>query len=103
MSNTAYVPGNGNLPFGNRNTNPQGSFYSTDSEFSPDELNLIEKAIRYAIFDAAPAQFNSLKVLFSKPYSEKGSDEFEYLEHTFGRSPIEAAATASIQASVPGT
>lgn len=103
MSNTVYVPGNGNLPFGNRNTNPQGSFYSGDSEYSPVESNLIQKAIRYAIFDAAPAQYTALKVLFSKPYKEYGSDEFEYLEFSFGRSPIESAAITAVQAPVPGS
>lgn len=102
MSNTNYTPGLGNLPFGNRNTNPEGSFYSADSEYSPVELNLIQKAIKEEIFDAAPAQFNSLKVLFSKPYSEKNLDEFEYLESSFGRSPIEANAITAIQAANPG-
>jgi hypothetical protein len=102
MSNTNYTPGLGNLPYGNRNTNPQGSFYSNDSEYNPVELNLIQKAIREVIFDAAPAQYNALKVLFSKPYAEKNLDEFEYLEKTFGRSPIESAVNVAPQAAVPG-
>jgi len=102
MSNVNYTPGLGNLPFGNRNTNPEGSFYSGDSEYSPVESDLIAKAIKYAIFDAAPAQYNSLKVLFSKPFSEKNLDEFEYKEKSFGRSPIEAAAITAVQVAVPG-
>ncbi len=102
MSNTVYAPGLGNLPFGNQNTNPQGAFYTGDSQFSPVETNLIQKAIREAIFDAAPAQFNSLKLLFAKPFIEVNLDEHEYLESTFGRSPIEAAAIAAAQAAVPG-
>lgn len=102
MSNTNYTPGLGNLPFGNRNTNPEGSNYANDSEYSPVELNLIQKAIKEEVFDAAPAQFNSLKVLFSKPYSEKNLDEFEYLEASFGRSPIEANAITAVQVAVPG-
>jgi hypothetical protein len=102
MSNTVYAPGPGNLPYGNMNTNPQGSFYSGDSAYTPTESNLIQKAIRYAIFDASPAQFTSLKLLFSKPYKEYGSDEFEYLEYSFGRSPIAAAAGTAAQAANPG-
>ena len=102
MSNTNYTPGIGNLPFGNRETNPQGSFYNPESEYTAVETNLIQKAIREVIFDAAPAQYNSLKVLFSKPYAEKNLDEFEYLEKTFGRSPIESTAIVPAQVAVPG-
>ena len=52
MSNKTYAPGVGNLPYGNLNTNPQGSNYAVDSAFSPDESLLIQKAVRQAIFDA---------------------------------------------------
>jgi len=102
MSNTNYTPGLGNLPFGNRNLNPEGSFYSNDSQFTPEETALIQKAIRYMIFDAAPAQYDSLKLLFSKDFEEKSLDEFQYYEETFGRSPIEAAAAVPAEAAVPG-
>jgi hypothetical protein len=102
MSNTAYTPGLGNLPFGLRNLNPQGSNYANDSAYSPEEVNLIQKEIRKAIFDAAPEQYNALKLLFSKPMIEKGSDEFEYLENTFGRSPLESAAIVAAQPANPG-
>jgi hypothetical protein len=102
MSNTVYTPGNGNLPFGNRNTNAEGANYGQDSVYSPEESNLIAKEIRRAIFDAAPAQYNALKLLFDKPFIEKGSDEFEYLENTFGRTPLEADAIAGAVVAVPG-
>lgn len=102
MSNTNYEPGLGNLPFGNQNTNPQASFYGAESEFGVSESNLIAKAIRRAIFDAAPAQFNSLKLLYAKPMKGVANDEFEYLEKTFGRSPIEAASAAGAEAAVAG-
>jgi len=102
MSNINYEPGLGNLPFGNRNTNPEGAFYTGDSQFNPVETDLIQKAIKYAIFDAAPAQFNSLKVLFSKPFTDVNLDEFSYKEKSFGRSPIEAAAGVAAQAAAPG-
>jgi hypothetical protein len=103
MSQYTYTPGNGNLPYGNRNTNPQGANYGTDSVYSPEETNLIMKEIRKTIFDAAPAQYNALKLLFEKPFIEKGSDEFEYLEKTFGRSPLEANANVGAVAAVPGS
>jgi len=102
MSDTLYTPGIGNSPFGNLNTNPQGSFYGLESEYSPAELNLIQKDIKRIIFDAAPAQFDSLKVAFSKPFIDKNLDEFEYLEHSFGRSPLVAAANTAAQAATPG-
>lgn len=102
MSNQAYTPGLGNLPFGNQNTNPQASFYGVESQFSPSEANLIEKAIKSVIFDAAPAQYTSLKLLFAKPFEDVNLDEFEYLEKTFGRSPIESAAIVGAAAAAPG-
>ena len=102
MSNTNYTPGPGNIPFGNQNTNPQASFYGTESQFSVTESNLIAKAIQATLFDAAPAQFDTLKLLFMKPFEDVNNDEFEYLEHTFGRSPLEATAIVAAQAAVPG-
>lgn len=102
MANTNYEPGIGNAPFGNLNTNPQSSFYGAESEFGVNEQNLIQKSIRKAIFDAAPAQFNSLKLLYAKSMKEYGNDEFEYLEKTFGRTPLEAATGVAAQAAVAG-
>jgi len=103
MSNINYIPGQGNAPFGNLNTNPQGSFYGAESEYSPAETDLIRKAIYGKIFDAAPAQFNSLKVAFSKDFEDVLSDEHEYKENTFGRSAIVAAGNVGAQAASPGT
>jgi len=102
MSAQTYSPGVGNLPFGNLNTNPENANYQNDSQFSPEEQNLIQKEIRRAIFDAAPAQYNALKLLSMKAYIEKNNDEFEYLEKTFGRTPIEAAGIVAAQAPVAG-
>lgn len=99
MSTIGYTPGVGNLPFGNTNTNPQASEYALISGASPTETLLIAKAIQNAIFDAAPAQYNALKLLYAKPFEEVDLDEFEYLENTFGRSALVfnaiVAATAS--------
>lgn len=103
MSNTNYVPGLGNIPFGNTNTNPQSSQYATISAYSPTESILIAKAIKRAIFDAAPAQYNALKLLYEKPFEEVNNDEFEYVENTFGRSALVANAIVGAQAASPGS
>ena len=102
MSAVAYTPGVDNAPFGNLNTNPEASQFGFVSGFSPTESNLIQKAIRRAIFDAAPAQYNALKLVFSRAPLEKNLDDFEYLETTFGRSPLESTAIVGAVAAVPG-
>ena len=102
MANTNYEPGVQNLPFGNLNTNPEGANYVNDSGYSPDVTNRIAKEVQKRIFDAAPAQFNSLKLAFSKGFKDKNLDEFEYLEHSFGRSPLEGNAISAAVVAVPG-
>lgn len=103
MSAVAYQPSNGNQPYGLSNTNPQSSQYGAESGYTPTESILIQKAIKKALFDAAPAQYNALKILFAKPFKEYGSDEFEYGETTFGRTAIEANANTGAVAAVPGS
>lgn len=102
MSNTAYTPGIGNAPFGNLPLNPQGSQYTGISGYTTAETILIEKAVRKAIFDAAPEQYNALKLVFQKDMIEHNNDEFEYLEKTFGRSAVESTAIVAAQAAVAG-
>jgi len=102
MSNRQYTPGPGNTPFGNTNTNPQASNYANESIYSPTESNLIQKAIRYAIFDSAPQQFNALKLVFEKEMEEVNLDEFEYLEKTFGRTALVSTAIVAAAAASPG-
>lgn len=102
MSNTAYTPGIGNAPFGNLPLNPQGSQYASQSGYTTAETILIEKAVRRAIFDAAPEQFNALKLVFQKEMIEHNNDEFEYLEKTFGRSAVESTGVVAAQAAVAG-
>lgn len=103
MSNVNYTPGLGGLPFGNTNTNPQSSQYATISGYSPTESILIAKAIKKAIFDAAPAQYNALKLLYAKPFEDVNNDEFEYLESTFGRNALVANAIVGAVAATPGS
>lgn len=89
-----YTPGPQNSPYGLLNTNAQGSFYGAQSGFSAQESNLIKKAIKEAIFDAAPAQYDALKLAFAQAPVEKPGDEFEYLEVNFGRNALEIGVAA---------
>jgi hypothetical protein len=102
MSQVSYTPGIGNAPFGNVNTNPQSSNYGANSGYSAQESLLIAKAIKEAIFDAAPEQYNALKLVFEKGFVEYNNDEFEYLESTFGRSALESTGIVAAQAAVAG-
>jgi voltage-gated potassium channel Kch len=102
MSTKSYSPGLANSPFGSNNANPQSSQYAAISGYSPAELIYIEKQVRRAIFDAAPEEFNSLRLVFEKEAEEKNLPEFEYLEKTFGRTALEATAIVAAQAAVAG-
>lgn len=103
MSNQSYTPGTGGLPFGNTPLNPQGSNYAANSAYTTNETILIEKAVREAIFDASPEQYKALRLIFEKETIDVNLDEFEYLEKTFGRSPLSANAVVGAQAAVAGT
>lgn len=89
-------------PFGLGAANPQGSNYAAESGFNTDETNLLAKEIKRSIFDAAPAQYNVLKLLFSKNFDLRNSDEHEYLEQTFERTPLEAQSGVGATAASPG-
>jgi hypothetical protein len=102
MANQTYTPGPGNAPYGNLPANPQAANYITDSGYGATGTILLQKAIRRAIFDAAPEQYNALKLVFEKGLEEYGSDEFEYLEKTFGRSALESTTAPVAVAAVPG-
>ena len=103
MSQTNYTPLAGNAPYGEPNSNAQASNYAVESGFNPTETLLLEKAVKRAIFDASPAQYKSLKVLFSKPFMEKPAKEFTYIEKTFGRSVLEGDAISAAVPAVPNT
>lgn len=100
--NTNYTPGVGNAPFGNTNANSQASQYATISGYTPAETILLAKAVKRAIFDAAPAQYNALKLLYAKDFEEVSGDEFTYLEQTFGRSVLTSNAIVAAVAAVVG-
>lgn len=95
MSNKTYAPGAGNSPFGNLPANPQSANYITDSGYSATGTILLRKAIEEAIYSAVPQQYYALKLLFQKQFKDVLSDEFEYLEKTFGRTPLTVTTTAS--------
>lgn len=102
MSQLGYTPGIGNAPLGMLAANPQSSQYGLVSGYSPTETNLIHKAIKEAIFDAAPEQYNALKLIFEKQFREYPIREFEYLENTFGRSALQATGVVAAVAAVAG-
>lgn len=95
MSNRTYSPGAGNSPFGNLPANPQSANYITDSGYSATGTNLLRKTIEEAIYSAVPQQYYALKLLFQKQFKDVLSDEFEYLEKTFGRTALAVTTTAS--------
>jgi hypothetical protein len=106
MSNTIYSPGVGGSPYGNNlAANPQASNYQAISApaYGVNETIHLEKVVKSAIYDAAPAQYNLLKLLFSKAFETVPSDEFTYLEKTFGRSPVTVTANALAVAAIPGS
>lgn len=70
-----------------RNLNAPGSNYA--STYSYSTSNLIKEAIAYQIFDAAPAQYDPLKLLYMSPMEEVASDEFVYKEKLFGRNSMQ--------------
>ena len=102
MSNFNYEPGVQNAPFGLPNANPQSSNYAAESAFNAQETNLLRKDIKEALWDTAPAQYNAMKLLFSMSPVQKNSDEFEYLEYTFGRNPLTTTTSPAAVPASPG-
>lgn len=102
MSNKVYAPGVQNSPYGILAANPQSSNYGTISGLSATETILLKKSIAEIIYDAAPAQFTAMKLAFEMAPQEENNDEFEYLEYTFGRSPITSNGTAIAVAASAG-
>lgn len=102
MADQLYEPGPGNSPFGNPNVNPVGANYATDSGYSPEVTKLIQAEIKRVIFDTAPKQYMSLKILFSKKIEDRNLDEHSYFEKTFGRSIGVANAISAAVVAVPG-
>ena len=72
---------------------PIGSEYA--SEFSTSETILIRRAIAREIFDAVPKKYSALRLLMDKPVQYEANDVFTYLEKTFGRVALKAAAGQS--------
>jgi len=103
MSTRSYQPGTGGSPFGNLQANAQGSNYPNDAKTgTASETILLQKEIERAIYEAVPEQYYALKILFEKTPLEKGSDEFEFLEKTFGRTALEIDANAGAVAASAG-
>ena len=96
-----YDP-SGTNPFGLENANPLGSHYGSDSSLAPTETLLLQKEVKREIFDTAPVQYNALKILYGKTFIEKASDDFDYVEHGFGRTALEINANAVATAASAG-
>lgn len=103
MARDVYTPGSQNDPYGNIVANPEASEYGDYSAFSPEETIHLQKAIRSAIFNAAPAQYNALKLLYQKEPQPRNNDEVQYTERTFGRDPIEVDTGTGGQTGAPQT
>lgn len=104
MSSTTYTPGTGGAPYGNLPANPQGSNYAQQSGYTTTETIHLAKAIKETIFDAAPEQYNALKLIYEKDFKDVNMDEHEYTETTFGRSSLEAnVIVAAAVPAGPGT
>jgi len=69
-----------------RDLNPIGSEYAT--EFTLSTTSLLKRAISDTIFDATPAKYKTLRLLFDKPVQYKSDDVFTYMEKTFGRTAL---------------
>ncbi len=89
-------------PNNNSMLNPYGSNYA--SAYSKAETNLIAEAIHKQIYDAAPQQYDALKVLhaFGKTL-EKNLDEFVYKEKVFGRTSMTVHGWGSPTITLAGT
>src|SRR5687768_16243178 len=99
---TFYTPGVGGQPFGNQNANPQASNYQATSGYGVTSTILIDKAVAPLLFNNTARAFDVMTILFSKPYKTYNSDEFEYLEYTTTRSPVELAANVAAAGPVVG-
>lgn len=67
--------------------NAVGSEYAT--AYSRDTTLLIRREVAQKIFDAVPAKYKVMRLLFDKPVEYTASDEFTYLEKTFGRTVLQ--------------
>jgi hypothetical protein len=85
-----YTP-SGQGKFDNLNLNAIGSMYA-DSPYNHDTTDLVQRIMRYAIYDAAPQQYFDLAILNMKTPEQVNSDEYEYLEMGYGRDPITVVA-----------
>ena len=62
------------------------------AQYGHQVSSLVTKAVRQAIYDAAPLQYFDLKILGLKAPKQVNSDEHFYHEIGFGRDPIVVSA-----------
>lgn len=98
-----YVPGLEGAPFGDALfANALGSDYAANSAYGASTTDLISRALREAIFDAAPAKYAIMTLLFQQPFVTEKSAQFYYREQTFGRAPLVSNAVTAAVAALPG-
>jgi hypothetical protein len=78
--------------FPNVDLNATGSNYS-QAPYSHSTDNLIKQAIHSIIYDTAPQQWLDLTVLNQKAALKVPSDEWEFAEMSYGRSPVVPSGT----------
>lgn len=101
-TNAAIItPGVGQYPTGLSQANPQGSPYAQNT--GAETTILLEKEVKSILFDATPKKYAIMSILFDKPIRTIMSDEWEYLEYSFVRSPIELTANVTGLGPVPGS
>ena len=81
-----------------RNLNPVGSEYSSEFSITAYDTDLINRAISATIFDAVPAKYKTLRLLFDKPVVYVAQDVFTYMEKTFGRTALKVLTGAASSA-----
>lgn len=77
--------------------NAIGDEYAT--AYSRDTTSLIRRAIAEKIYDAVPAKYKALRLLFDKPVKYVASDVFTYMEKTFGRTVLQYVSSPGVGSS----
>ena len=83
------------------NLNAIGDEYA--AAYSRDTTSLIRREIAHAIYDAVPAKYKVMRLLFDKPVKYVGSDVFTYMEKTFGRTVLQHQSSTVVAAGATQT
>lgn len=81
------------IQFSNEELNALGSEYA--ARYGHSVGNVVARMTRDLIYDSTPKQFTDLKLLNAKSPRTERSDEFNYQETGYGRSPLIVTAIAA--------